>query len=139
MGYTDGGMRENRLAEAATLKTGSNHGTFQPGYQPVTIRAVSAMITTVIASNDAGVLNAVFTKRDRVTGSNIATVATLRLSAGQAVGKVIYKDQLDVKISPSEDITVASSGIGDGAASFYIVYEPSPEVPANNTDMTETS
>lgn len=139
MAYTDGGLREFRLAEAATLKTGSNHGTFQPGYQPVVIRACSAMITTVIASNDAGVLNAVFTKRDRVTGSNIATVATLRLSAGQAVGKVVYKDALDVKISPSEDITVASSGIGDGAASFYIVYEQAPETPANNSDMAATA
>lgn len=139
MGYTDGGMREFRLAEAATLKTGSNHGTFQPSYQPVVIRACVAQVTTTIASNDAGFFNAVFTKRDRVTGSNIATVATVRLSAGNAVGKIVYKDQLDVKVSPSEDIVVASSGIGDGAASFYIVYEPSPETPANNTDMVESA
>ena len=97
---------------------------------------MSAIVTTALGSND---ISAVFTKRDSVTASNIATVATLVFSSGLAVGKVLYKDGLDVKLSPSEDIVVKSSGNADGAASFYVIYEPSPETPANNTDMTETA
>lgn len=135
MGYTDGGFREARLAEAASIKTGSNHGTFQPGYQPVVIRAVAAVITTALGSNDA---NCIFTKRDRVTGSSISNT-TMTLGSGLAVGKVVYKDQLNIRVSPSEDMVVQSSGNADGAASFIVAFEPSPETPANNTDMSESA
>lgn len=135
MAYTDGGFREARLAEAAALKTGSNHGTFQPGYQPVVIRAVAALITTAQGSNDA---NCIFTKRDLVTGSSLSTT-TMTLGSGLAAGKVVYRDGLDIELSPSQDIVVSASGNANGAASFFVAYEPAPEVPANNTDMTEVS
>lgn len=136
MGYTDGGLTETRIAESAAVKTGSNHGTFQPIYQPVVIRAVAGLVTTALGSNNG---TAVFTKRDRVTGSNVATVATLILGSGLAVGKVVYKDNLNVRVSPSEDVVVASSGNADGNVSYSVVYEPSPETPANNSDMSETA
>lgn len=132
MSYTDGGMREFRLAESAAVKTGSNHGTFQPIYQPVVVRAVAGLVTTALGSNDAV---ATFIKRDRVTASNISTV-TLTLGSGLAVGKVVYEHGLDIEVSPSEDIVVASSGNADGALSYAVVYEPKPETPANNSDMS---
>lgn len=135
MSYTDGGFREHRLAEAAAIKTGSNHGTFQPGYQPVVIRAVAALISTALGSNDA---NCIFTKRDRVTGSNLSST-TMTFGSGLAAGKVVYKDQLDIELAPSQDIVVQSSGNADGAASYFVAYEPAPEVPANNTDMSESA
>lgn len=132
MTYTDGGLREFRLAESAAVKTGSNHGTFQPIYQPVVVRAVAGLVTTALGSND-GV--ATFTKRDLVTGSNISTT-TLTLGSGLAAGKVVYEHGLDIELSPSEDIVVASSGNANGNVSYSVVYEPKPEVPANNSDMS---
>jgi hypothetical protein len=132
MSYTDGGMREFRLAESAAVKTGSNHGTFQPIYQPVVVRAVAGLVTTALGSNDAV---ATFTKRDLVTGSNISTT-TLTLGSGLAAGKVVYEHGLDIELSPSEDIVVASSGNANGNVSYSVVYEPKPETPANNSDMS---
>lgn len=132
MTYTDGGLREFRLAESAAVKTGSNHGTFQPIYQPVVVRAVAGLVTTALGSNDAV---ATFTKRDLVTGSSISTT-TLTLGSGLAAGKVVYEHGLDIELSPSEDIVVASSGNANGNVSYSVVYEPKPEVPANNSDMS---
>ena len=100
MAYTNAGLTETRMAESAAVKTGSNHGTFQPMYQPV---------------------------------------ATLNIGSGLAVGKVLYKDGLNVTLEPSQDLVVASSGNADGALSYSVIYETAPEVPANNTDMTETA
>ena len=136
MAYTNAGLTETRMAESAAVKTGSNHGTFQPMYQPVVIRAVAGLVTTALGSNDAV---ATFRKRDVTTGSNIATVATLTIGSGLALGQVISKDNLNVPLEPSQDLVVASSGNADGALSYSVIYETAPEVPANNTDMTETA
>lgn len=135
MGYTNGGLQEVRIAEAVTLNTGSDHGTFQPLYQPVVIRAVAGLTTTL----NNGPITANFYKRDVSTGSNLATIDQIIFASGAALGSVFYSDGLNVTVSPGQEVVVQSSGAATGAASFTVVYEVAPEVPANQTTMTKTT
>ena len=140
MAYTHDKFQEI-VAKDASLASAADIGDWAPGYVPVIVRAVALVFTT--ASDDTGV-----TKVDKRvtagsdTGRGDGDVATINYtSTTGAQGKVIYKDGLNIEVSPGEELVfqVTDATPTAGAAHLVVYGEYRQEVPGNNTDMSETT
>lgn len=140
MSYTSDGMHEHRLVKSGSLASAAVIGDeFGPGYRPVTIRAAAVILKTTVSC--AGV---VVVKKWPTFGSSASesVIASLSIPNAQAAGTVIYKHNLNTKISPGEGVVAEvtdAAGNGTQTADVVIVYEHSHENPANNSDMTASA
>lgn len=139
MGYTDGGLFEVVVAQSGSLASVANIGQeYAPGYQPVTVRAVSVVLK--VAAACAG---AVELEKWATVGSSTgkSSIATITIPNGQAAGSVVYKKGLNVKVSPGESFrAVCTDAAGASViADVTVLCEPSFEVPGNNSDMVESA
>jgi hypothetical protein len=107
-----------------------------PGYQPVLVRAVWAVITAVNT-----VAPTILTYKFRPTPGSAAgeiVLGTLTIPINAAIGNVYYEKVAvePTKCTPGGEIVVQTDGGGTvGNASVGIFCEHSWETPANNTRM----
>ena len=76
-------------------------------------------------------------------GGTSTVIGTITIPTGSAVGKVIYKDDLNVALAVGDVIQVkhvigtGGSVAGKGNVDWYC--EIDPEIPGNNSDMSASS
>jgi hypothetical protein len=132
--------QEILVVAAADLSSTGDKGVWGPGYIPVVIRAVAAKITNTIGAT--GTIN--FDKRITLgsdTGRVDNVIGALALTTSHTGGKIVYRDGLNIRINPGEEIVVAAddaAAAGD-LADVSIVVEPSWERPANHSAMVATA
>lgn len=139
MAYTHS-QYEVLMTNVAVITSTGDKAQWVPGYVPHVIRAW-AFICTVLTTVTQAVLD--LDKQPTAgsaTGRIADYVSPLKIPIGTAQGKVIYKDGLQAKVSPGEqivyNITTAASA-GSGSVSLFV--EPTWEVPANNVNMALTA
>lgn len=134
MSYTHQ-MTFHLVANRVDLATDSTY-LLTPGYQPITLRAVAAVITTTLA---VAAITITITKRILV-GSDAGAVAvgTLTIPSLTAAGKVVFKDGMEVKVMPGEELKFLVGGTGTGNGDIIATVEPSWEVPGNVAAMIES-
>lgn len=131
---------EYLVTKDAALDSTADVGDWAPGFTPVIVRAVGLIVTNAIGAT--GVLK--FDKRPTAgsdSGRGDGDIAVLNLATTHAIGTVVYKDGLNIRLNPGEELVAE---ITDGAAAsdtghIFIVVEPTWEVPQNNADMVETT
>lgn len=135
MGYEN--LLEVVLVESADGTTGDK-GFWGPAYQPVVVRGFAVVTRAVVCCAGEVALDKRPTAGDDTSRSELDT---LTIANATAAGKVIYVDGLNTKISPSEELVAEVTNATGAASALRIVafVEPSPEVPANNTDMSESA
>jgi hypothetical protein len=127
---------ERLVANRVDLATDTSYF-LAPGYQPIILRAVAVVITTATATSSITV-----TVTRRVTaGSNTGetAVTTVTVPVSTAQGTVIYKDGLDQKVMPGEELEFLVGGTGTGNGDIIAYFEPSWDMPGNNSDMIATA
>ena len=139
MSYTSDQV-EYELAVAQTFTSTGNKVTWAPGYCPHIIRAVAMAIVTA-PTVAAGVIN--FTTRATVgsdAGITAGDIAILNMLTTYSIGNVIYKDGIQKKLSPKQELVVnVGTASTAGAANISIFCEPSFETPLNNSNMILTT
>jgi transcriptional regulator of nitric oxide reductase len=140
MAYTHTQYEVMMTNEAVITSTGDK-ARWLPGYIPHVVRAHFFTVTTATQAADAAQLN--LDKRP-TAGSDTARVndlvSPLNIPASTAAGKNVYKDGLQAKVSPGEEVVLeVTDATAAGAGSYGIFVEPSWEVPANNTNMALTT
>lgn len=140
MAYTHSCYEVLMTNEAAITATGDK-AKWLCGYVPHVVRAGFFVVTTALGAADAAVF--ALDKRPTAgsdTGRTADFISPLNIPAAAAAGNVIYKDGLQAKVVPGDELvaelTDASSA---GAGSYGLFVEPTWEVPANNTDMALTT
>jgi hypothetical protein len=139
MAYTHSQYEVMMTNEAVITSTGDK-ATWAPGYVPHNLRAW-AFLTGVVATVTAAVLAL---DKQPIAGSAAGRIASfvspLKLAINQALGSVVYKDGMQAKISPGEqlvfNITTAATA-GTGSAIIFV--EPTWETPGNNVNMALTA
>lgn len=133
---------EVELAKAADLNSVADitGASFAPGYMSYIVRAVALVINNDIAA--AGVVK--FDKRPTAgsdTGRGDGDVAVINLATTHTGGKVVYKDGLNVRIDPGQEVVAeVTDATGASDTARVILYlEPTWERPANNTAMVATA
>ncbi len=132
---------EHMMAKDASLASAADVADFAPGYQPVIIRAVALVFTTSV--NATGALK--IDKRPTAgsdTGRGDGDIATINYTTVTgAQGKVVFKENIDVELKPSEEAVAQVTDATPSAGNAHIIlfFEPRWEVPGNNTDMNATT
>lgn len=138
MSYTSGHQREMSIATGASTASLAVIGLFTPGYFKARLTAVALVFTTAAAA--AGIL---LVKRRPTPGSTSgeSTVATINFDGTSgAAGKIVYKDGLDVTVSPGEQLAFEITDVAAaGVVEIKAIISDNYEVPANNTDMGATT
>jgi len=142
MSYTEGGIREIRLARRADLNSVADitGATWGPAFQPFEIVGIAAVIDNDIAA--AGVVK--FDKRPTFgsdTGRGDGDVGVLNLATTHLQGKVVYKEVTPIKISPGQEVVAEvtdATGASD-TADIIIYVRPASEVPANLSAMVAST
>lgn len=121
----------------AVLQTPADKGSWGPGYINHYLRAVAVLVTTA-TTGASGVIKGDILQVDGSTrGDGDAFTVTV---PNLAAGKVVYKDNLNVLVTPGmrvfAELTTAS-GAGAGQVVFYV--EPSWSNPKNNTTMVASA
>ena len=109
-----------------------------PGYVPYIIRAAGVVFTTSGATTSGAVI--AFLHTNLASGSTASDLAVLNGPSGIG-GKVLYKDGLNVKVSPGQKVTlnVRTAVTGSLAIRGFLFVEPAWDTPANNTNMVATT
>jgi hypothetical protein len=138
--YTDN-VHQHLMALDAAIDSTGDKGDWAPGFFPVEIIAVFAIITNTIGAT--GVIK--FDKRP-TAGSDSSRgdgdIGILNLATTHDAGEVVYYELTSrIKVSPGEEIVVevTDAAAASDTAHLGIVYVPAWEVPANNTDMIATT
>lgn len=127
------------LAQAADIATAADPiatARLFPGYQPLLVRAVWAVITTLNS-----VAPSILTFKFRPTPGSATgevTLGILTIPINAAVGNVYYEKVAvePVKCTPGGEIVCQTDGGGTaGNATVGVSAEPAWETPANNTRM----
>jgi hypothetical protein len=127
------------LAQAADIATPADPiatARWFPGYQPILVRAVWAVITTLNS-----VAPSILTFKFRPTPGSAAgevTLGILTIPINAAVGNVYYEKVAvePVKCTPGGEVVCQTDGGGTaGNATVGIFAEHSWEIPANNVRM----
>lgn len=134
-----------------TATASGDKADWSPGYMPHYVRA-AGVIFTISGSTTSGAVLA-FKHVSLASGSTASDLAVLTLTSGSAsgtaglataalaAGNVIYKDGLNVKVSPGETVTynVRTAVTGVCATRAFLWVEPSWENPLNSTTMFSTT
>lgn len=135
VGTTTGTIGDSNLGVLLSGTASYKAGSFAPAYIPHIVRAVSAVITTAVTS---GAVFKFIKGNIGLTGS-LTTVAIVRLTTAHTKNKVVYKDSLNVEVSPGEELRVKLTDAGVGSAMPHIWVEPRWERPGNDTNMVLTT
>lgn len=137
-------LEQFRLVRGANLNSASDISTagFSPSYYPVIIRAVSISLNNALTNQ----LVVKFDKRptfgsDTNRGDGDVAVVTIASADGTA-GRTCFKDGLNVRITPGQEVIPEVTDAAGGACTgdVFILFEYDPETPANfATTMTESS
>lgn len=135
-------MYEVVVKKAADLNTSGDisGAKWAPGFLRHKIHAVALIIDNTIAAT--GVVK--FDKRVTFgsdTGRGDGDVAVINLATSHTGGKVVYKDGLDVDVSPGEEVVVEVTDVtgASDVADVVLVVEAVYEQPANIAAMVETT
>lgn len=117
--------------------TSGTKAEWAPGLVPHIIRGFSMSLAT-------GVTNPVSVKLLHISlasGSTASDIATINTTTGDLAGIVVYKQNLNVEVTPGQKVILNVPAIVSGAANFRasIMVEPRWERPANNTVMRATT
>lgn len=138
MAYTHSQYEVMMTNVAVTTSTGDK-AQWAPGYVPHLLRAWAFLVTT------QPTVTSLILDLDKQPTAGSASgriadfVSPLKVPIATTQGKSVYKDGLQSKVSPGEqliyNITQASTA---GGGSVLIFVEPTWEVPGNNTNMVAT-
>lgn len=130
----------NNAAAVLDLTSTGDKARWNPGFVPHIVRAVVVALNAV--PGDAGVVK--FDKRVTFasdTGRGDGDVAVVNLLTTHLAGDVIYKDQLNVRIDPGQEVVVevtdASAAVTGARVSLWV--EPIFEHPDNDTNLKATT
>ena len=117
---------------------------WEPGYIPHIVRAVGVTFT-ISGSTTSGAVFA-FKQLAMASGSTASDIAVLTVATTGTLGTIvggqtIYKDSLNVKITPGTKVVfnVRAAVTGVCAVRGWLWVEPSWEAPANSTLMQSLS
>lgn len=138
MAYTHSKYEVFVKANMALGSTGDK-AYWSPGYIPHIIRAVALVITNAIGSSTEVRVDLRPTAGSD-TGRGDGDIAAL-LSSSLALGKVLYKDGINVRVNPGEEAVFQVTNAGEAAdeAHAILYVEPTWELPANNDAMVATA
>lgn len=111
---------------------------FTPGLVPYIIRGFSMTNTSTLA-NCSGLVAVL---QNRALSDTTATaIATLNGTATNGAGVVIYKNGLNKRVDPGQEVSVDISSAATVAAlmSFVMMVEPQWETPVNISGMKATT
>lgn len=139
MAYSDGGLREVAISKSGDISALADVGMWSPGYQPVTVRAVSVVLLAAVAC--AGQVTIDKRPTPGSDTSRAATTAVVNVPNAATAGTVYFKDQLNFTVLPGEELVaeVTDAFGGSAKADIILLIEPGSENPANNSEMIETS
>ena len=122
--------------------TGTAEWRWSPGYIPGVVRAVAVSIVSSAAFIATGTKPKLSVRRNvfgaaSVSGDELDDIA---LTSGQAAGSVKFLDNLNITVSPGQEITIVPSVLATAVltAGVQLFVETKHEVPGNITAMTET-
>lgn len=115
-----------------------------PGYVPHILRAVSFVVDATAASGSATGVISIIKQVTAGSATGEVVAATLTVvpvgSATLALGKVVYKDGLNVSIAPGQSIRTSLTTVSTAGGGSLILYlEPTWETPANDSAMVATT
>lgn len=127
------------LTNAAAVSTTGDKATWVPGYVPSLIRAWAYVVTTAFSAVAKLDLDKQPTSGS-ATGRVADFVSPLNIPNPTAQGKVVYKDGLQAKVNPGEQIVFnVTTAAAAGAGSAVMMVEPTWEMPGNNSNMILTA
>ena len=123
-----------------------NKASWRPGYMPHMVRA-AGVISTISGSVTSGMVVAFLHASLATTGTQTTSdLAVLTLTSGTAgrpvVGhEVVYKDNLNVKVSPGQSVifNVRTAVTGVSGVRGFLWVEPTWETPDNNAQLHATT
>lgn len=137
MAYTDQ-LDGVILGANLDLSSTGSKATRACGYQPFVVRAVTIIYRTEPTATGTLELRL---RPTAGSASGETAVATLNAVAADAIGGVLYKDQLNVKVLPGQELNaqVTSAFAGVTSADIQLTIDPSWDVPGNRTAMRLTA
>lgn len=138
------------FASGMTATASGDKFTWMPGYMPHIIRAVGVVITTTGSVTSGAVI--AFKQISMASGATASDIAVLTLNSGTSTGfptpttapiagNVIYKDGLNVKVSPGQKVilNVRAAVTGVSGMRGFMWVEPSWDIPQNTSGMYSTT
>lgn len=106
----------------------------RPGYQPVQVSAIYALVVTTVTVAAATLT---FNYRPTIGSATGAfTIGTLTFPIGAAAGTIYYKKVDSLRCPPGGEFTLATNGAATaGAVQPGIFVNPTWDAPGNNTKM----
>jgi len=108
------------------------------GNVPLRVRKIWATVTVAVTT-----LATTLTFKARPTPGSATgeiTIGTLTIPTSAAIGKTVYKKNLDVLVPAGHEISIQTGGEGDaGTVAAGFVADPSWEGEANNTLMVASA
>lgn len=107
---------------------------FRPGYQPMNVSTIYALITAV---NTVAITVLTIKFRPLIaSAAGEVVIGTLSIPINAAIGNVYYKRVDNVKCTPGGEVVVQTDGGGTvGTASVGIMANPTWDSPGNNAKM----
>lgn len=136
MSYTND-MQEFR-ALAAAIDTAGDLMTITPGKKPLVLRSLTAIL---IVTNTVAISILTIDRRPTAGSDSGRTAAltTVNIPINQAAGTGVYKDGLNIRVNPGEQLIIQTSGGGTaGDADLIAECEIIAEVAGNQPALTET-
>lgn len=136
MSYTND-MQEFR-ALAAAIDTAGDLLIITPGKKPLVLRSLTAIL---VVTNTVAI--AVLTIDRRPTAGSdsgrSAALATVNIPINQAAGTGVYKDGLNIRVNPGEQLVIQTSGASTaGDADLVAECEIIAEIAGNQSALNET-
>lgn len=138
------------FASGMTATASGDKAAWLPGYMPHIVRAAGIIITTT-GSVTSGVVIA-YKHISMASGATASDLAVLTMTSGTSTGggtpttaliagNVMYKDGLNVKVTPGQKVVLNVRAAATGVSGFrgWLWVEPSWEAPLNNTVMFFTT
>lgn len=130
----DTGKYDVMLGRAQVVTSTGDKLFWSPAYVPVIIRAVS--FTNVVAPTVTPTVVDFDRRPTAGSDSGRVLIATITIPLSLALGKVIYKDGLNHRVDPGNEVVVeVTTASTAGSGTFGIDVERAQETPANNTAM----
>ena len=130
---------EVQIGTDVDLNSAAQFGAWSPGLTPHIIRGIAVVVTETAIGNECDVTIEYGTAG--VAAGAGTTIDIITLPNTTAAGQVIYKDGLNQKIAPGQEVlgVVTDAAAGSDTGHVILLVEPQWESPGNNTSMTETA
>lgn len=139
MAYTHS-QYEVMMSNVAVVTSTGDKNQWGPGYVPHVLRAWAFLVTTQPTVTAPQLDLDKQPTAGSASGRIADFVSPLKVPVTTVQGKIVYKDGIQAKVSPGEqliyNITTAATA---GAGSVIIFVEPTWETPGNNVNMVLTA